>query len=277
MRHNNNFSKKNMKFEKLFLTFFTLISVSFSCFSQEIQDTLYLKNGQVITGKIIGRYPDKSLKIKSEQGETFYFPASEIFNEKNIQSVDTVPVINSANNYYQEKYEHLRDSLQRAQEQNALKTKIIPQTAQEIMMSKAEFYKIRDKNMLKFMSEYDNDIAHSFRAGMSIRNSGRGLTSIGATLSVFGLGFAFISGLESGSNVQSSNTMFGIAICASILGDALITIGLPFNIVSGVKRNKAKDAFYNKYFSSQRKSVNSYTPTLQLKVVPNGVGLALNF
>jgi hypothetical protein len=50
---------------------------------------------------------------------------------------------------------------------------------------------------------------------------------------------------------------------------------LPFNIVSGVKRNKAKDHFYDKYFSERRQI--TYLPTLQLKFVPNGVGLAFNF
>jgi len=261
-----------MKSKKLFLTFFALISICFSCFSQEIQDTLYLKNGQIITGKIIGRYPDKSLRIKSEQGETFYFPASEIFGANNIQSVDSVPVINSARDiYYQEKYEHLRDSLQRVQEQNALKSKITPQPVREPLMSKAEFYTIYDKDMLKLMTEYDIDIAHSFRAGMDVRSTGRALTGTGIVISIIGTGL-MVSGIT-GNDIG----IYTVGFSASLLGDALITIGLPFNIVSGVKRNKAKDAFYNKYFSSQRKSVNSYTPTLQLKVVPNGVGLALNF
>jgi len=262
-----------MKKIKIILLFFTLI-VCFPCFSQEVQDTVYLKNGQIITGKIIGSYPDKSLKIKSTGGETYFFRSSDIFSGADeVQSVNAVPVAanSAAEKFYQEKYEHLQDSLQQARQAKQIKASQLETKPVVPLMSKEEFYKIRDRNMLKLMQEYDQTACSNFRSGMRMGKTGRFFTNTGVIVSSIGLW------LTVASIMSKDEQMFISSLKFAAIGEVLIIIGLPFNIVSGARRNHTKDVFYDKYLSGKRQKSAFDTPTLQLKLVPNGVGLALNF
>jgi hypothetical protein len=203
-----------MKVTKVIFSLFTLICLPFACFSQEVQDTVFLTNGQIITGKIIEKYPNNSLKIKSATGEVYFFRYSDIVGNENIQSADDLPVANSAEEIYQEKYEHLRDSLQKVQQQKALEPKAKPAP----LMSKEEFYTIRDKNMQKLMYENDQNIYLNFRTGMKLRYTGRGFTSSGITTSLVGLGVIYLGIASKDPNLFS----WGISI--SVIGEGLILV-----------------------------------------------------
>jgi hypothetical protein len=140
----------------------------------------------------------------------------------------------------------------------------------EPAVSKDDFYKLRDNLMLDLMAKYDEDgrFYKKFSEGISVRKHGRSLIKSGTIISAIGLGTVIFAESDYSEELIFAGFLLVVA------GETLITVGIPISIVSGVKRNKAKDAFYDKYLSGKQ---STYTPTLQLKLVPNGVGLALNF
>jgi hypothetical protein len=98
----NNIMKK-IKNVKIAISALCLSFVPFCCFSQEIQDTVRLNNGQIVTGKIVEQFPDKSLKIKTLNGELYYFQFSDILNKDSAyNSAETLPKVN-----YQPKQEDI--------------------------------------------------------------------------------------------------------------------------------------------------------------------------
>ena len=261
-----------MNTKKIFLTVITLIITCLSSFSQEIQDTVYLTNGQFVIGKIIGQNPDKSLKIKSEKGNVYHFQLSDISFVNN-HTIDTIAVNSVPEIYYQQKYEQLRDSLQLVQEQKTVQKQPEPNPELLPLMSQVRFNKIYDKDMLNLMSsQHEETLYRDFRAGMSMGRKGHRFINAGIIISAVGTGIMFAS------TINNDAQIYALGLCSAVVGEVLLSVGIPISIVSGVKRNKTKDAFYNKYFSVGRQQVNSQVPTtLQLNLIPNGVGLTLNF
>jgi hypothetical protein len=140
-------------------------------------------------------------------------------------------------------------------------------------IAKKEFYKINDKAMLQMMSVYagNADIYSRFSKGVAKRKFGFGVLTGGVLSALVGTAL-IIDGLP--DDGCTPDLSFDVGMLLSTAGGVLIIIGLPPAIVGSINRHKAKDAFYDKYFSGKQ---STYTPTLQLKLVPNGVGLALNF
>jgi hypothetical protein len=67
--------------DKTFFKLFTLsifIFISVMCFSQEMEDVVYLKNGSVIRGIIIEQIPNESIKIKTRDDNIFVYKLEEI-------------------------------------------------------------------------------------------------------------------------------------------------------------------------------------------------------
>ena len=264
-----------MKTSKVFLTCFTLILINISAFSQEIQDTLFLTNGKIIIGQVVGQNPDKSVLIKTENGTAYSFQLSDIAQMK-IQGNDTTGADSLNTYYFRKQYENLRDSLQHAQAINAAQNKSeqvytpTPTSQIDYYVNKMTFNRINDRAMLNLMESYPDGIyAHNFRVGLNLNKTGRGYINAGIILSSIGM-VGMVTGLTS-----NDEKLYNVGLGVAMLGEVLVTVGIPIKIVSGVRRNKAKNEFYEKYSSKQQFS-NSYTPTMQLKLVPNGIGLALN-
>lgn len=55
-----------------------LLFVSITSLAQEMQEVVYLKNGNIIRGTIIEQVPNESLKIKTSDGSVFVYQMNEI-------------------------------------------------------------------------------------------------------------------------------------------------------------------------------------------------------
>lgn len=63
---------------KKILFLFASLALSVGAFAQNMQETVYLKNGSIIHGIIIEQVPSKSLKIRTKDGNTFVFAMSDV-------------------------------------------------------------------------------------------------------------------------------------------------------------------------------------------------------
>jgi len=64
--------------KKLSLLMILLISVIFNLKAQSNQEVVYLKNGSVIHGIILEQVPDKTIKIKTTDGNIFVYQMSDV-------------------------------------------------------------------------------------------------------------------------------------------------------------------------------------------------------
>src|SRR5205085_2634048 len=62
----------------LFSTLILLTAVSAAVAQNNLQDVVYLKNGQVLRGVIIEQVPGQSIKIETPSGSVFVFKMEEI-------------------------------------------------------------------------------------------------------------------------------------------------------------------------------------------------------
>ena len=249
-----------MRLNRLSLTIFALFFASVFCLAQNAgEDAIYLNNGNIIRGKIIGKTQNNSLKIQTTSGDTYVFNYSDIVKVEIVNVNDSLPEVG-----FKQSQIHKIDSLQKANlpvQQQAVQKP-------EPIMSKYAFDKIRDEQLMRLMSEKDYDLYRQFRSSANLGRTGTGLIKSGVFLSVIGCGGLVVGGL------MYNSTIAAFGFIALVSGDVLLDIGIPIAIVSVVRRNVAKNVFYEKYYSEKHAS---YAPTLHLKVVPNGVGLALNF
>ena len=63
---------------KKFLFLFAALALSVGTFAQNMQETVYLKNGSIIRGIIIEQVPAQSLKIRTKDGNIFVFAMSDV-------------------------------------------------------------------------------------------------------------------------------------------------------------------------------------------------------
>ncbi len=63
---------------KKILFLFATLALSVGAFAQNMQETVYLKNGSIIHGIIIEQVPSESLKIRTKDGNTFVFAMSDV-------------------------------------------------------------------------------------------------------------------------------------------------------------------------------------------------------
>lgn len=63
---------------KKFLLLLATLALSVGAFAQNMQETVYLKNGSIIRGIIIEQIPAQSLKIQTKDGNIFVFAMSDV-------------------------------------------------------------------------------------------------------------------------------------------------------------------------------------------------------
>ena len=63
---------------KKFLFLFAALALSVGSVAQNLQETVYLKNGSIIRGIIIEQVPAQSLKIRTKDGNIFVFAMSDV-------------------------------------------------------------------------------------------------------------------------------------------------------------------------------------------------------
>jgi hypothetical protein len=154
-------------------------------------------------------------------------------------------------------------------------------------ISRSEFYKLKDTEILKLMSEFDltNKNLSQFKYGYDLRKSGNHKIGFGAAITCMSA-FCYLYGVSQFTETDynnenyhdnsdgSINAIVPASVAGMIIGEIVIASGTVMRIISGIKRNKAKDRFFNEHFSMQRQP-SDFSISLSLK--PVSAGLVLNF
>ena len=229
----------------LLLTGMLFLVFSFSVSGQaNMEDVVYLKNGNIIRGTILEQIPGQSLKIRTTDNSTFVFTMGEI--EKVAREGTSVP-------------------------KQSVASKTTPSTADTIYQGKKRNYYQNGHQLSRSelsMLLKNNPEAYSYmKAAKGYTAGGTVLTVIGSLTMLTGAAMILVNTMNKN---KSNSTTTGLIVEAG--GVVLVTIGLV--VASGYKTKMKKAVqIYNKGV----KEKNQPTVSINAGFTRDGLGITLNF
>ena len=120
--------------------------------------------------------------------------------------------------------------------------------------------------LMSRMSTNDPYLYQRYRSGSTLSGIGAGLTIGGLAVAVIGFATADSEEIKDGNSTRIEFSGDGAVIGAA--GIICAVVGTPLWIIGSTKKKKARNAYLRQY---------SKTSYMQLKVVPNGLGMAYVF
>ena len=120
--------------------------------------------------------------------------------------------------------------------------------------------------LMSRMSINDPYLYQKYRSGKTLSGVGAGLTIGGLAVAVIGFATADSEEIKDGNTTRIEFSGEGAAIGA--VGIVCALVGTPLWIIGSTKKKNARNNYLRKY---------SNTSYIQLKVVPNGLGMAYVF
>ena len=122
------------------------------------------------------------------------------------------------------------------------------------------------EELMRRMSTNDPYLYQRYRSGSTLSGIGAGLTIGGIAVAVIGFATADSEEIKDGNSTRIEFSGEGAVIGA--VGVVCALAGTPLWIIGSTKKKKARNAYLRQY---------SNTSYMQLKVVPNGLGMAYVF
>ena len=120
--------------------------------------------------------------------------------------------------------------------------------------------------LMSRMSTNDPYLYQKYRSGSALSGVGAGLTIGGLAVAVIGIATADTEEIKDGNTTRIEFSGDGAVIGAA--GIVCAMVGTPLWIIGSSKKRNARNNYLRKY---------SNTSYMQLKVVPNGLGMAYVF
>jgi hypothetical protein len=239
---------------KNFINFiFTVVLVLIASISTYAQDVIVTKNAEKISAQVTEIDVDvvRYKKFDNQEGPTYTVKKTEI-----------------ATIIYQNGQVEVFEQQQQQQQQPYTK----PQTSENINNNPDYVYfkSLNDDAMSAFLQNNDQECYQTFRTGEKFKITGKALLIPGIILTAGGFGAAIVGLCYWAENgYHWAWVTYWVGVSALAVGQSCIIASIPLMAVGGGMKAKAKNMYVDKYYKGKT--------SLNLNVLPNGIGFALKF